>query len=64
MRSQIRTSRADALVFDLGASWERECRVLRDRVDPTEEAGLVLREIVPIFGWGTIPDQYGRATAD
>jgi hypothetical protein len=51
-------------IFDLGAMWEHDCRVLRDRVDPIEEAGVVPREVVPVFGWGMIPDQYGRVTAD
>lgn len=51
-------------VFDLGAGWEHHCMVLRDPVDPLEEAGIVPTEIVPTFGWGTIPDQYGRVTPD
>lgn len=51
-------------VFDLGAEWDHECTLLRDRVDPLEEIGIVPGEIVPIFGWGTIPDQYGRVAPD
>jgi len=47
-------------VFDLGDDWEHGCTVLRTDVDPEEVAGIVPSEILPIFGWGTIPDQYGR----
>lgn len=47
-------------VFDLGDNWEHRCTVLRADVDPVDEAGMVPSEIVTIFGWGTIPDQYGR----
>lgn len=51
-------------VFDLGAGWEHRCTVLLDPVDPLEEAGIVPTEIVATFGWGTIPDQYGRVSPD
>jgi hypothetical protein len=33
-----------------------------EKVDPTEVYGEPAAEPVPIFGWGTIPDQYGRIT--
>jgi hypothetical protein len=51
-------------IFDLGDEWEHDCTVLRVDVDPKEEAGIVPSEILPIFGWGTIPDQYGRLSLD
>lgn len=51
-------------IFDLGAGWEHECTVVRDRVDPRDELGTTPRKIVPIFGWGDIPDQYGRTEPD
>jgi len=51
-------------VFDLGDDWEHRCAVLRTDVDPEEEAGIVPSGILPIFGWGTIPDQYGRLSPD
>lgn len=51
-------------IFDLGDEWEHGCAVLRIDVDPEEEAGIVPSEILPIFGWGTIPDQYGRLSLD
>ena len=49
-------------VFDFGDSWEHCCTVLRCKVDPMKESGAASSDIVPIFGWGTIPDQYDRAT--
>ena len=51
-------------VFDLGDDWEHGCTVLRADVGPKREAGIVPSEILPIFGWGTIPDQYGRRSLD
>ena len=51
-------------VFDLGDDWEHGCTVLRSDVDPEEEVGIVPSEILPVFGWGTIPDQYGRLSLD
>ena len=49
-----------AYVFDLGDSWEHLCTVGPERVDPVEVYGLMPDRPVPYFGWGTIPDQYGR----
>lgn len=51
-------------VFDFGDDWEHACTVLRTDVDPAEEWGDVTTDVVPVFGWGTIPDQYGRVTPD
>ena len=47
-------------VFDFGDGWEHSCTLLRDNADPLEEYSGSPNEIVPIFGWGTIPDQYAR----
>ena len=51
--------------FDLGDDWEHRCRVLPDKVDPREEYGdgPLPKRPVPIWGWGSIPDQYGRDSA-
>ena len=51
-------------VFDFGDGWEHRCTVLRGDVDPVEESGRKSPEIVPIFGWGALPDQYGRTRPD
>lgn len=52
--------------FDFGAGWTHGCRVLADKVDPREALGPgpVPTRPVAIWGWGSIPDQYGRETAD
>lgn len=50
--------------FDLGDSWEHRCTVRDTEVDPDEEYGQRPRRPVPIFGWGTIPDQHGRRTPE
>ena len=51
-------------VFDLGDDWRHRCRVLADKVDPAEEYGAPPKRPVPIWGWGWIPDQYGRETLE
>lgn len=51
-------------VFDFGDGWEHKCSVLRADADPIEECGRKPQEIVPVFGWGALPDQYGRARPD
>jgi hypothetical protein len=48
--------------FDFGDEWIHECMVQTEKVDPVEAYGEVPIDPVPIFGWGTIPDQYGRIT--
>ncbi|HEY3315289.1 MAG TPA: hypothetical protein VGL40_08470 [Bacillota bacterium] len=47
-------------VFDFGADWQHRCQVTRDGLNPEEVAGIVPRNPVPIWGWGSMPDQYGR----
>jgi hypothetical protein len=51
-------------VFDLGDEWRHRCEVLPETIDPVEEYGEMPPAPVPIFGWGAIPDQYGRVTFD
>jgi hypothetical protein len=51
-------------IFDFGDDWTHECVVDRDEVDPVEQYGEVPVSPVPIWGWGWIPDQYGRQTSD
>jgi Plasmid pRiA4b ORF-3-like protein len=46
--------------FDFGDSWLHLCTVGSARIDPTEQLGIVPTEPLPYWGWGTIPDQYGR----
>lgn len=51
--------------FDFGDRWTHRCRVLAEKVDPRQEwgAGPLPRQPVAIWGWGVIPDQYGRRSA-
>jgi hypothetical protein len=54
-----------SFVFDFGDRWEHRCRVLAKKADPRQEwgAGALPRQPVAIWGWGEIPDQYGRRSA-
>lgn len=51
-------------VFDLGDDWRHACEVEAADVDPNDACGIVPRTPVPIWGWGWLPDQYGRRTRD
>jgi hypothetical protein len=50
--------------FDLGDDWRHRCRVLDEKADPRHEYGQLPRRPVAIWGWGWMPDQYGRVTLD
>lgn len=47
-------------MFDLGDQWTHLCTVESSRVDPFEELGFEPTKPLPHWGWGSIPDQYGR----
>jgi len=51
-------------VFDLGDDWAHLCTVSDSPIDPVESVGVVPDGPLPYFGWGAIPDQYGRAWSD
>ena len=51
-------------VFDFGDDWAHLCMVDKSPIDPIETLGTVPGEPVPYFGWGGIPDQYGRVWND
>ena len=51
-------------VFDLGDNWRHRCTVEAEKGDPREEYGIVPNVPAPIWGWGSIPDQYGREAFD
>jgi hypothetical protein len=46
--------------FDLGDAWTHLCTVGPERVDPVEMLGVLPGAPLPFWGWGAIPDQYGR----
>jgi len=54
--------------FDLGDGWPDACEVVAqdDPPDFSRAPAAYMRTSlpVPIFGWGTIPDQYGRLRDD
>lgn len=52
-------------VFDFGDRWEHRCCVLGHKADPRQEwgSGALPGQPVAIWGWGLIPDQYGRESA-
>jgi hypothetical protein len=47
-------------VFDLGDHWAHLCTVAEQRIDPEETLGIVPDRPLPYWGWGEIPDHYGR----
>ncbi|RNL59221.1 hypothetical protein [Arthrobacter oryzae] len=49
--------------FDLGDAWMHRCVVGEVKVDPLEVLGLRPDNPLPYWGWGSIPDQYGRRWA-
>lgn len=51
-------------VFDLGDDWTHRCVVGEDKIDPREMLGIAPKRPLPYWGWGSIPDQYGRRWAD
>jgi Plasmid pRiA4b ORF-3-like protein len=50
--------------FDFGDSWTHLCAVAPERIDPEAELGIAPRSPLPHWGWGEIPDQYGRRWID
>jgi hypothetical protein len=50
--------------FDLGDDWTHRCLIGGDKVDPLEVLGITPGKPLPYWGWGAIPDQYGRRWSD
>ena len=61
--SRLQTSEQFIYVFDLGDDWTHLCTVAEASIDPRDALGVVPNAPLPYFGWGNIPDQYGRAWA-
>lgn len=49
--------------FDFGDDWTHRCVVGQEKVDPLEVLGIRPRVPLAYWGWGDIPDQYGRQWA-
>ena len=58
--SQLAPGEQFAYLFDFGDNWAHLCTVAVPRVDPLDELGIVPAAPLPYFGWGEMPDQYGR----
>lgn len=50
--------------FDLGDDWTHRCMVGEQTIDPVEVLGIRPSKPMPYWGWGSIPDQYGRRWAE
>jgi hypothetical protein len=50
--------------FDLGDGWTHRCMIGDEKIDPLEVLGIRPAAPLPYWGWGSIPDQYGRRWAD
>ncbi|MDO5737446.1 MAG: UPF0158 family protein [Propionibacteriaceae bacterium] len=50
--------------FDLGDDWTHRCEVAVAKIDPEDQLGVVPASPLPYWGWGSIPDQYGRRWSD
>jgi hypothetical protein len=61
---EVRLGEEFEYVFDLGDNWRHRCTVEPEKGDPIEEYGIVPDVPVAIWGWGSIPDQYGRKAFD
>lgn len=46
--------------FDFGDSWLHLCSVAEQRIDPLDTLGISAPRPRPYWGWGQLPDQYGR----
>lgn len=49
-----------AYVFDLGDDWAHLCSVAAERIDPLDTLGVLPGGPLAYWGWGDLPDQYGR----
>lgn len=58
--SRLQPGEQFVYVFDLGDEWTHLCTVGRERIDPLETLGIVPAAPLSYWGWGDIPDQYGR----
>lgn len=47
-------------IYDLGDNWTHRCLVAEEKVDPLDVLGIRPDAPQPYWGWGSIPDQYGR----
>jgi hypothetical protein len=63
VQSTIKPAGEFRYVFDFGDSWLHACTVDSCLVDPEEVLGMVPAAPTASWGWGSLPDQYGRRWA-
>ncbi len=51
-------------VFDFGDGWHHLCTVGDQKIDPLDTLGIVPTVPMSYWGWGDLPDQYGRRWAE
>ena len=62
--ARLQASQQFIYAFDFGDDWVHLCTVVNASLDPLDTLGLIPKAPLPFFGWGSIPDQYGRRWAD
>jgi len=62
--SRLKTGEQFVYEFDFGDSWLHLCTVEPERIDPEKTLGIVPPHPLPYWGWGSLPDQYGREWDD
>jgi hypothetical protein len=60
---RLQASQQFLYTFDFGDDWVHLCTVVNTSVDPLDTLGLIPKAPLPFFGWGDVPDQYGRRWA-
>ncbi|RYE41047.1 MAG: hypothetical protein EOP24_38505 [Hyphomicrobiales bacterium] len=56
----LRSGAEFQFTFDLGDDWTHRCVIAEEKVDPLQVLGITPAKPLPYWGWGSIPDQYGR----
>jgi hypothetical protein len=59
--SRLKPEQQFVYVFDLGDDWAHLCTTGKAHINPLETLGILPDRPLPYFGWGAVPDQYGRA---
>jgi hypothetical protein len=57
---RLRPGEQFAYEFDFGDAWNHLCSVASQRIDPLQTLGIAPERPLPYWGWGDIPDPYGR----